>query len=348
MRILVHVDDFACTFTSRELYNKVFGAMQKQFNITDYGAKPIERFLGICVEKTPDGKYRLHQQPYINEILCRLNMQDCKPAATPERVGTSAKLRPTGSLTTSEEKFMQKIPYREAVGALFYLCRGTRFDITHAVSEVARFMSNPSPQHWDAVLRIYRYLSRTKSTALVMQSSKLKCEITEQSLEGFSDSDWAGCPITRKSHTGWLVRVGGSLVAWYSKKQSTLAQSVTEAEYIAASALANEIIWWRRLLCDLGYDLTKPTKLWTDNRAAAILSKHECNFEAAKHIELRYHVLRDYHNRNLIQLEWKKSAKMWADILTKNCSQKLFLRVANQLLGEDLPPLNVRGGRTRV
>ena len=173
--------------------------------------------------------YRLHQRPYIEEILQRLNVEGAKHARSPERPGTAAKLR-SRALLPEEQDYMQSVPYREAVGALFYLCRGTRFDIAHAVSEVAKFMGNPAPEHWDAVLRIYAYLARTKDVALVMRSNGMQCELYDQFLEGFSDSDWAGCPDTRRSYTGWLVRAGGSLVAWYSKRQDCISQSTTEAE----------------------------------------------------------------------------------------------------------------------
>ena len=265
MRVLAHVDDLAVVFNDRTLYDKVFAAMQAKFKITDYGGAPISRFVGVCVDRTEEGYYRLHQKPYIEEILQRLGTTEAKHARSPERPGTAAKLQ-SRRLTPEEAEYMQTVPFREAVGALFYLCRSTRFDIAHAVSEVARFMGNPAPEHWGAVLRIYAYLARTKDVALVMKSSGMECAFHDQFLEGFSDSDWAGCLDTRRSHTGWLVRAGGSLVAWYSKRQDCISQSTTEAEYVAAAAAANEVVWWKRLCEDLGYDGAGPVTVWCDNR----------------------------------------------------------------------------------
>ena len=335
LKILVHVDDFACTFNDRGIYDRVFAQMQAKFKITDYGGGPITRFVGVCVERTPEGHYRLHQSPYITQVLDRLGLTDCKHALSPERAGTEARLAPyEGELSAAEKSFMAAVPYKEAVGALFYLARSTRFDIAHACGQVARFMDRPCAKHWRAVIRIYGYLARTKNVALVMSSRGMECELADQFLDGMSDSDWAGCAETRKSHTGWVVRVGGSLVSWYSKRQGSVSQSTAEAEYVAAAAVANEVIWWRRLCTDMGYSFKGPVTIWCDNRAATTLADHEGRFDAVKHIQLRYHVLRDYQKRGLVQVRWRSSRYMWADVLTKNCQPKHFRNIVTQLMGE--------------
>ena len=136
-------------------------------------------------------------------------------------------------------------------------------------------------------------------------------------------------------------------MSWYSKRQSGISQSTTEAEYVAAAAVANEVIWWRRLCNDLGYESNGPVTVWCDNRAATSLAKHAGNFEAAKHIQLRYHVLRHYQNEGLIRVRWRRSDSMWADILTKNCAYSHFERIVNALMGEDLPLVGSARGRPR-
>ena len=333
MRILVHVDDFAVTYNNRALYDRIFAAMQTKFKITDYGGGEITKFVGICVERTEDGHYRLHQRQYIEDLLVRLNLQDLKFASSPERAGTAAKLRPRTSLTADEQKFMDSVPYNAAVGALFYIARCTRFDISHASGQVARFMEKPAPEHWEAVLRIYRYLARTKDVALRMTGEGMSCDMT---LEGMSDASWADCPETRRSHSGWLVRLGGCLVAWYSKRQDVIAQSSTESEYVSAASAANELVWWRRLLQELGLPVDGPITLWVDNASAVQLADHEGKFDAGKHIELRFHVLRDYHKRGIITVRWRPSRRQWADVLTKNCSAKHFLPMVSTILGENV------------
>ena len=258
------------------------------------------------------------------------------PALSMIELFMTAFMRPCKRDLSSESEFMASIPYKEAVSALFYFSRSTRFDITHAVGQVARFMDRPCRRHWKAVLRIYAYLARTKDVALVMSSRGMECELADQFLEGFSDSDWAGCKETRKSHTGWLIRVGGSLVAWYSKRQSSISQSTAEAEYVAAAAVANEIVWWRRLCNDMGYGFDGPVTIWCDNRAATTLADHAGRFEAAKHIQMRYHVIRDYQKRGIVKVRWRQSKRMWADVLTKNCQSGHFRTIVSELMREEV------------
>ena len=336
MLVLCHVDDFAVTFTSESLYHRIFSGMVARFKLTDYDGEPLSRFLGICMERDATGRIRLHQGPYIDELLDRLGMTSVTPARSPERPGSKTKLQPT-EMTPEEREFMSTVPYKEAVGALFYLARCTRFDIAHATSQVAAFMADPAPVHWDAVCRIYRYLKGTRNLALNMASSGMDVQLVDQFMDGFCDADWAGCPYTRKSCTGWLVRVGGSVVSWYSKRQSSISQSSTEAEYVAAASLANEVVWWRRLCSDLGYDANSPVTLWCDNRAPSLLADHEGKFDAVKHIQLRYHVLRDYQKRGIVKVKWCSAARQWADVLTKNCSTTQFRQVVEELMGEPYP-----------
>jgi hypothetical protein len=195
-------------------------------------------------------------------------------------------------------------------------------------------MEDPRLEHWQAVLRIYRYLARTKDVSLVMRSEGMQCEMADQFLEGLGDADWAGCAETRQSHTGWLIRAGGSLVSWYSKRQTCVAQSTTEAEYVAAASVANEVVWWRRLCVDFGYEFGGPVRVLCDNSSAVSLANHAGKFEATKHIALRYHVLRDYQKRGIVIVQWRESSEMWADVMTKNCEPKHFRSIVSKLMGE--------------
>ena len=133
-----------------------------------------------------------------------------------------------------------------------------------------------------------------------------------------------------------MASAGRSLVAWYSKRQSSISQSTAEAEYVSAAAVANEIVWWRRLCNDMGYDFDGPVTLWCDNRAATTLADHAGRFNAAKHIQMRYHVLRDYQKRGIVKVRWRKLKKMWADILTKNCQSGHFRAIVSELMREDV------------
>ena len=339
MRILTHVDDFAVSYNSDALYDLIFGLMCESFKITDYGRKPISLYCGIAVSRSPDGAYTLSQTAYIREVLERLGVQPGQAASSPERTGGAAKLQPlSGPLSPADAAFMQQVPYREAVGAVWYIARATRFDIFRATQEVARFVANPGPVHWQAVQRLLLYLQRTADKPMVYKPASftdraLRGEGLDARLVAHSDSDWAGDKTTSKSRTGWLVHWGGCLVAWRSVVQKSVAQSSCEAEYIAGAAVANEVVWWRRLCAELGYPMHGATPIRCDNAAACNLAKHSGNFEATKHFLLKYHVLRQYQEEGITQTTWCPTASQLADILTKNVAVKTFRRIASTVLG---------------
>lgn len=341
LKILTHVDDFAVTFNDRGLYDRVFAYMSSIFKITDYGGAAISHYVGIAVRRRIDGAYELSQTGYIDEVLDRLGLANGAQAQSPEATGSGAKLRPLDSpLSPAEAAFMASVPYREAVGALWYIARGTRFDLFRACQEVARFVDNPGPVHWRAVLRAYAYLARTRTKPLVMKSSGLRSGSGRGGIDlrvsGNSDADWAGCPSTSKSHTGWIVRFGGSLVSWRAALQGSVSQSSCEAEYVAGAALGNELVWWRLLCEDMGYPPTGPYPLYCDNEAAKSLAEHAGRFEATKHIKLRYHVLRQYQAEGAVRVIWCPATHQWADVLTKNCAVKHFKRMVSHILGSEV------------
>lgn len=334
MRCLQHVDDSAVSFNDMALYNAVLAEIQKEFAMNE---SPMDMFLGIRVVDNDAGGYELSQSGYIAETLARMNLQDCFSALSPEATGTKAKLVPLDApLSPPEARFMAQVPYVAAVGALHYLARATRPDISHAVGQVARFMASPGPLHWAAVLRIWGYLRRTKDIALHVRGGKMGVHARAGGLSGFSDSDWAGCQESRRSHTGWVVFAGDTPMAWYSKRQESISQSTAEAEFVAACSLGNELVWWRLLAADFGQPITEPLPLFCDNTAATALAKHAGRFQSTKHIELRYLKLRERQQCGEIVVEWVSAEKQFADIFTKNCGVADFRQMASQLLGEQL------------
>jgi hypothetical protein len=339
MRVLTQVDDFCVTHNSPPLYNLIFNRMKTNFRITDYDRAPITFFCGIGVHRAPDSSVEISQEGYIRELLARFNMTGCKPADSPERTGAHAKLRALRrELTTAEATFMQSVPYREAVGALWYIARATRFDIFRATQELAHHVANPAPEHWTAVERLFQYLQKTAARPLVFRPQsfadrKLYAPNLDARVVGHSDSDWAGCQDTSKSRTGWVVHFGGCLVAWRAVVQSTIAQSSCEAEYVAASALANELVWWRTLCADLGHPMQGASPIRCDSEAAIGLAKHSGRFEATKHIRLKYHVLRLYQAEGIAQTTWCPTYHQFADVLTKNVPVHTFVRIVDVMLG---------------
>ena len=337
LRCVSHVDDLAVTHNSSALYDDFYAHLRLTLRISDYGGSELSMFTGIAVSRKDDGSIGLSQSAYIRELLSRLRLDHVPPAMSPELTGSKAKLRPLqGPLSLPEAAFVSEVPYRQAVGALWYIARGTRPDIFRAVQEVANHVANPGAIHWRAVVRVFRYLKRTVDKELILGGpgcGALFPQGADGQLVGFSDADWAGCLDTSVSKTGWLVFFRGSLVSWRSSAQSSVSQSSCEAEYVASASLANEVMWWRQFLSEVSSPPAGPTMMYCDNLAAVGLAEHAGSFEATKHFRLRYHVLRQYQSEGAVRVLWCPSTEQLADILTKNVSVKTFRRIAGVLLG---------------
>src|SRR5262249_39008897 len=155
------------------------------------------------------------------------------------------------------------VPFRELVGSVLWTSLVCHPEITQAVCQIARFSSHPDRSHWEAAKRILRYLKGRRKHGLRL-GGDISCAT---SLVAYSDANWAEDPEDRRSTSGYVIKLGNSVISWSSKKQATVATSSTEAEYMAAAYCTRHLIWLRSLLVDLGVDLThSPTKLFIDNK----------------------------------------------------------------------------------
>lgn len=219
---------------------------------------------------------------------------------------------------------MHHVPYASAVGSLMYAMVCTRPDIAHAVSTVSRFMSNPGRPHWEAVKWILRYLRGSTNLKLCFGDNEAK-------LIAFSDSDMAGDVDRRKSTSGYLVTYAGGAVSWQSRLQKCVALNTTEAEFIAVTEASKELLWLKRLACELGFKQDKYV-LFCDNQSAIHLSKNASFHSRSKHIEVRYHWIRDVLYSKKMQLEKVHTDDNGADMLTKVVTRKK-LEVCRRLAG---------------
>lgn len=317
--MVIYVDDLILASDSMQLLEEVKRALKSGFKMTDLGE--LKHFLGIQVAREREKrKIWLSQQHYITQILRKYGMQDCKSVKTP--LDTSQKLQKTMQPKNEEEKQqMSAIPYRQAVGSLIYAMQGTRPDIAAAIGSVSQYMENPGMQHWTAVKRILRYLQGTRDLALWIGGEKPL---------GYSDADWAGCLDTRRSTTGALWLIGGA-VSWQSKKQATTALSSTEAEYMALTAAAKDGIWLRALLQSLGRPVESPLVILEDNQGAIALAKNPVSHARSKHIDVRYHFIREALERGEIKLEYCSTADMAADVLTKALSAQKVMEFREKM-----------------
>ncbi|KAK9050872.1 hypothetical protein SSX86_030160 [Deinandra increscens subsp. villosa] len=222
---------------------------------------------------------------------------------------------------------MAKVPYASAVGSLMYAMVCTRPDIAHAVGVVSRFMSNPGRGHWEAVKWLLRYLKGTSKMALCFKGKDVV-------LKGYADADLGGCKQSYKSTTGYVFTVGGTAISWMSRLQKSVALSTTEAEYMAVAEAAKELIWLKNFLDELGKKQTD-CSLFCDNQSAIHLAKNPVFHGKTKHIQLRYHFVRDLISEDVLKLNKIKGTKNPADMLTKVVTlEKLKLCVASAGLQE--------------
>ena len=246
-------------------------------------------------------------------------MLDCKPIGCPITSGVRL-TKDMESTTTEEINEMRNVPYRSAVGSLIYLVTGTRPDLAVATGAVAKYCENPGPQHWAAVKRIFRYLKGTLDLGILFNPKN-------GTLVGYSDADWAGDLDSRRSTTGYLFMIGGVPISWKSKRQATVALSTAEAEYMALSAASQEVIWLRKFLKNFGFKQETATKVYEDNQGCIALAKNPVAHERTKHIDIRYHFIREQVELNTIDVCYLPTEEMLADLMTKGMNRDRHLKL---------------------
>ena len=223
--------------------------------------------------------------------------------------------------------------YQSAVGSLMYVMLGTRPDIAYAVGLVSQFNHSPLWEHWVAVKRIFRYLTGTRGLRLVYGN--------KDSSGAYSDADW-GSGSDRKSVGGSVFLLNGAAVSWTSKKQTSIALSTTEAEYLAMTQAAKEIVWLRILLEELGADAHVPqmSELYGDNQGALALACNPEYHARTKHIDIQYHFIRELVAAEKVYLKYCPSTDMIADIMTKALPRTTHdkLTMAMGMVGEARAP----------
>nr|XP_020150129.1 uncharacterized mitochondrial protein AtMg00810-like [Aegilops tauschii subsp. strangulata] len=274
--LMLYVDDIILTASSPGLLQQLTARLRDEFALKDLGA--LHYFLGIEVVRCADGFF-LHQQKYAHELLERASMLNCKTAPTP--VDTKAKVSALEGSPAPDAAF-----YRSIVGALQYLTL-TRPDLQYAVQQVCLHMRSPRDSHWTLVKRILRYIRGTMNLGLTLTAS------SSIDMVAYSDADWAGCPDTRRSTSGYCVYLGPSLISCSSKRQPTVSRSGAEAEYRAVANAVVECSWLRQLLQELLCVVPKATIVYCDKVSAVYLSANPVHHRRTKHIELDIHFVRE-------------------------------------------------------
>ncbi|KAE8721075.1 hypothetical protein F3Y22_tig00016885pilonHSYRG00007 [Hibiscus syriacus] len=298
--VCLYVDDLIFTGRNPSMFNEFKDVMMKEFDMTDMVL--MAYYLGIEVKQQNDGIF-ISQESYAKEILKKFKMENCKPISTPAEYGIK--------MTKYEEgESVDPTFFKSLIGSLRYLTC-TRPDILHAVGLASRYMESPTTTHFKAAKRILRYLKGTIDFSLFYSVSN------DYKLVGYSDSDWGGDIDNRRSTTGFVFFMGDITFTWMSKKQPIVTLSTCEAEYIAATSCVCHAIWLRNLLKEIGLIQEEPTKVCVDNKSAIALSKNPVFHDRSKHIDIRYHYIRECVARNDVEVEYVNSQDQVTDIFTK-------------------------------
>ncbi|KAJ9566010.1 hypothetical protein OSB04_001976 [Centaurea solstitialis] len=322
--LLLYVDDIILTASSPSLISRVIYQLSSEFPMSDLG--PLSFFLGIAASRSKSGLF-LSQTAFAQEILARADMVSCNPCSTP--ADTKTKLAVDG------EPVSDPTLYRSLAGALQYLTF-TRPDIAYAVQQVCLFMHDPRLPHFNALKRILRYLKGTLSHGLHIKASAV------DRLVAYSDADWAGCPNTRRSTSGFCVYLGDNLVSWSSKRQHVVSRSSAEAEYRGIANVVAETAWLRNLLLELYCPLSRATVVFCDNVSAMYLASNPVQHQRTKHVEIDLHFVRERVAIGHVRVLHVPSAYQYADIFTKGLPTSLFLDFRNSL-NIRLPPDQTTG-----
>jgi len=307
--LAVYVDDIIITGNKREI-DIVKNEIKKNFEFSDI--KPIDYIIGIKFIRCKDG-YIMHQLNYLNKILDKFNIDKYKECSNLTFI-EDEKLR--------NRKFDSQT-YMQAVGSLLYLAMGTRPDIIFAVSKASRKNNNPTYEDWINVLKIFRYLKGTKNMGIKFNKSLF--------LSVYVDADLGGDNETKRSTTGFVVKLGSAPVTWYSKLQHCVAISTAESEYYSLNECALKCMWIKNFLNELGINI-KCININIDNKAAIYNSKNETINPKSRHIDLRFHKIRELVKENKISLRYIKSQYNLADGFTKYLNGTLMKKFKNSLL----------------
>ncbi|GJR33876.1 putative ribonuclease H-like domain-containing protein [Tanacetum coccineum] len=316
MLVQVYVDDIIFGSTKRSWCDEFEALMKSRFQMSSMGE--LTFFLGLQVKQKEDGIF-ISQDKYVAEILKKFDFASVKTASTP--------IETQKSLTKDEEAADVDVHlYRSMIGSLMYLT-ASRPDIMFAVCACSRFQVTPKTSHLNAVKRIFRYLKGKPKLGLWYP------RVSSFDLEAYSDSDYAGANLDRKSTTGGCQFLGRRLISWQCKKQTIVATSTTEAEYVAAANCCGQVLWIQNQMLDYGFNFMN-TKIYIDNESTICIVKNLIFHSKTKHIEIRHHFIRDAYEKKLIQVLKVHTDDNVVDLLTKafDVSRNLVLLVQKLIL----------------
>ncbi|KAJ9547812.1 hypothetical protein OSB04_020355 [Centaurea solstitialis] len=314
--LILYVDDILIIGNNIPTLESVKAWLGKCFAMKDLGEAAY--ILGIKIYRDRSRRLiGLSQSTYIDKILKRFKMEGSKRGNLPMVHGVH--LSKTQCPSSKEDmNRMKGVPYASAIGSIMYAMLCTRPDVSYALSMTSRYQSNPGDAHWVAVKNILKYLRRTKDMFLLYGGQE-----RDLCIQGYTDASFQTDRDDYKSQSGYVFVLNGGAVSWKSYKQSTIADSTTESEYIAASDAAKEAVWMKKFITDLGVvrSICDPVKIYCDNEGAIAQAKEPRSHQRSKHIMRRYHLIREIIERGDVKICKVRSEDNPADPLTKPLSQ---------------------------
>lgn len=313
--ILIYVDDLLVASEHQELLIECERILSNKFKMKNLGE--VRNYLGMQVDKDLLGNFTINQSAYISSIIAEFGLTNAKISNVPIEVSYGK--GGNSEVLTNNEK------YRQLIGSLLYISVNTRPDISASVSILAQKVSQPNQEDWNEAKRILKYLKGTLKDSLSLGNIK-----SENTLIGYADANWAESRIDRKSNSGYIFHLYDGTISWSCKRQTCVALSSTEAEFVALSEACKEAIWIRRLLMDFDLTLSEPTTIFEDNQSCLKLIKEERLSGKSKHIDTKFHFVKDYVEKGLVKCVYCPTDEMIADLLTKPLSGQRIGRLRLQ------------------
>ncbi|GJT28136.1 retrovirus-related pol polyprotein from transposon TNT 1-94 [Tanacetum coccineum] len=311
--VQIYVDDIIFAASTPELCDLFAKIMCSKFKMSMMGK--ISFFLGLQISQSPRGIF-INQSKYALESLKKYGFESCDPVDTP--MVEKSKLD-----EDKEWKAVDPSHYRGMIGTLLYLT-ASRPDLQFAICMCARYQARPTEKHLNAVKRIFRYLKGTVHRGLWYPKD------SSIALTAFADADHAGCQDTRHSTSGSIQLLGDRLVSWSSKRQKSAAISSMEAEYIALSGCCAQVLWMRSQLTDYGFGFNK-IPMYCDNKSAIALCCNNVQHSRSKHIDIRFHFIKEHVENGVIELYFVNTEYQLADIFTKALGRERIEFLINKL-----------------
>lgn len=314
--IILYVDDVVIITGNINTIKGLKIYLKQQFEMSDLNE--INIFLGIRVKRDSE-KLTLDQSSYLKSLLLQYNMSLSKAVTTP--------FPPKLDYQALNSDEFHDVPCKSLIGSLMYAMLCTRPDICAAISILSRYQTKNNIELWRCFKRVLRYIKGSINIKLTFQ----RCNFKEV-IFGFVDADWGGDEITRKSTTGYVFKAFDKcVITWNTRKQTSVATSSTEAEYMALYERVTEAIWLKSVLSSVNYDIVKPISIYEDNQSCMKIAQDPTNHKRTKHIDIKFHFIREQTQKQIITLKYVPTVDQLADAFTKAVPQVKFLQTRSDL-----------------